>query len=107
MKIIGSDQYYTSVRNLVLLVGRSLDASDVGALLVAWLDELLFAMERDDACMSNVRVDQVSDASMRARVELDSCGDPPDGTELKAATYHQLTVRETPVGWEATVFFDV
>jgi len=85
----------------------ALDASDVGALLVAWLDELLFAMERDDACMSNVRVDQVSDASMRARVELDSCGDPPDGTELKAATYHQLTVRETPVGWEATVFFDV
>src|SRR6266571_163086 len=29
VKIIGSDQYYKSVRNLVLLAGRSLDASDV------------------------------------------------------------------------------
>jgi hypothetical protein len=29
VKIIGSDQYYKSVRNLVQLAGRSLDASDV------------------------------------------------------------------------------
>jgi len=29
VKVIGSDQYYKSVRNLVLLAGRSLDASDV------------------------------------------------------------------------------
>jgi putative ABC transport system permease protein len=29
VKIIGSDQYYKSVRNLVLLAGRSLDSSDV------------------------------------------------------------------------------
>jgi putative ABC transport system permease protein len=29
VKIIGSDQYYKSVRNLVLLAGRPLDASDV------------------------------------------------------------------------------
>src|SRR6185436_12176341 len=29
VKVIGSDQYYKNVRNLVLLAGRSLDASDV------------------------------------------------------------------------------
>jgi putative ABC transport system permease protein len=29
VKVIGSDQYYKSVRNLVLLAGRSLDSSDV------------------------------------------------------------------------------
>src|SRR5436190_1304879 len=29
VKVIGSDQYYKSVRNLVLLAGRFMDASDV------------------------------------------------------------------------------
>ena len=30
-----------------------------------------------------------------------------EGTELKAATYHQLSLTEGPEGFEATVYFDV
>jgi SHS2 domain-containing protein len=52
-------------------------------------------------------VESVSEQGLKAGVELAECDPVPEGTELKAATYHQLSVRPTEDGWEATVYFDV
>jgi protein archease len=85
----------------------TLAATDVEALLVDWMNELILLTEEGKACLAGVRVDEVEEDGLRARVDLVECDQVPEGTELKAATYHQLAVRQSDGGWEATVYFDV
>jgi SHS2 domain-containing protein len=84
-----------------------LEAMDVEALLVDWLNEIILLTEEGKACVGDMDVETVSGERLQARVGLVECGQPPEGTELKAATYHQLTVRQLAMGWEATIYFDV
>ncbi|HYT79427.1 MAG TPA: archease [Actinomycetota bacterium] len=83
------------------------EASDIEALLVDWMNELILLTEEGKACLGGVQVDVVGEDGLRARVELTDCGSVPEGTELKATTYHQLAVRQSEGRWEATVYFDV
>ncbi len=83
------------------------EASDIEAVLVDWMNELILLTEEGKACLGGVQVDVVGEDGLRARVELTDCGSVPEGTDLKAATYHQLAVRQGEGGWEATVYFDV
>lgn len=83
---------------------------DLEALLVAWLNELLFASEINDALYTRftVRILPPSgsddDYALRAAI----AGLPGRGplAHIKAVTYYGLAVRQTPDGWEATVTFD-
>jgi SHS2 domain-containing protein len=84
-----------------------LEPSDIEALLVDWMNELILLTEEGKACVADVRVHGVSEEGMQARVDLVDCDLVPEGTELKAATYHQLSVRPTEDGWVAVVYFDV
>jgi SHS2 domain-containing protein len=82
-------------------------APDVEALLVEWMNELLFRFERDDRCLVSTTIREFEDTQLLADVDFLPCIHAPEGTELKAATYHQLSVRKSGTGWEATVYFDV
>jgi SHS2 domain-containing protein len=82
-------------------------ASDIEALLVDWMNELILLTEEGKACVAAVQVDTVREDALQARVDLVDCDPLPEGTDLKATTYHQLSVREVADGWEATVYFDV
>ena len=84
-----------------------LEASDVEALLVEWMNEVLFALENDEACLAAVRVQNVRERHLTAEVDVGLCSSVPEATELKAATYHQLSIRRGDTDWEATVYFDV
>jgi SHS2 domain-containing protein len=88
-------------------VSVQLQATDVEALLVEWMNEVLYALEEDEACLHSVRMTEVGETQLRADVELSDCEGAPEATELKAATYHQLSVRRRDSEWEATVYFDV
>jgi SHS2 domain-containing protein len=83
------------------------DATDIEALLVAWTNELILLTEEGRACLGRVQVDSVGEEGLQGDVQLIDCDPVPEGTDLKAATYHQLSVRETARGWEATLYFDV
>jgi SHS2 domain-containing protein len=85
----------------------ALDASDVEALLVDWLNELILLTEEGKACLVGVQVDQAGENGLQADVHLVDCDPLPEGTDLKAATYHQLSVRRTEKSWEAIAYFDV
>jgi SHS2 domain-containing protein len=85
----------------------ALDASDVEALLVDWLNELILLTEEGKACLVSVQLDRVDDDGLQAEIHLADCDPLPEGTDLKAATYHQLSVRRTEKSWEAIVYFDV
>jgi protein archease len=84
-----------------------LGPADIEALLVDWMNELILLTEEGKACVADIRIETVTDEGLQASADLVECGSPPEGTELKAATYHQLSVRQTDDGWVAVVYFDV
>ena len=73
----------------------TLTAGDPAALVVAWLNELIFAFDVDQLVFARFEVHTTSDRSLEAL----GVGEPfdPDrhrlGTGVKAATYHELDVR--------------
>jgi SHS2 domain-containing protein len=87
---------------------------DLETLLVAWLSELLFHSEMQDALWTRFQVRVVQAApdtretdpqwALGARVQ----GIPGRGhlAHVKAVTYYQLSVAEVDERWEATVTFD-
>jgi SHS2 domain-containing protein len=85
------------------------EAPDREALLVSWLDELLYLHEAEDAVFAGVAVDRADDTSLSARVRLAPRGDRElEGVGVKAATYHRVQVAEEPTGgWTGRVYLDV
>jgi SHS2 domain-containing protein len=84
-------------------------ASDLESLLYAWLAELVAIAEADHFVFRRAVVSFADSSRIRATVY----GEPLDrgrhhsGTHIKAVTFHQLHVRETPDGWSAQVFLDL
>jgi SHS2 domain-containing protein len=73
-----------------------------------WLAELLFIHETEDVLLSKFTVEHRGNA-VDARV-IGQKIDPEKHllkTEIKAVTYHMLTVREEGERWHANVLFDV
>jgi SHS2 domain-containing protein len=83
-------------------------APDPGGLLVDWLNEVLWLREVRQAWLAGVQVDRVGDGAAVGSVTFSS-GDPaPDGTFVKAVTYHRLRVEPDPSGgWLIEVYLDV
>jgi SHS2 domain-containing protein len=80
-------------------------APDRCALLVDWLNELLYRAEAEWWIPVEVVVETASDCEVRARVR----GVPVDTapTAVKAATLHGVSVGTGAAGLEATVILDV
>ncbi len=114
-----ADLFTTSARGMFALLGGEseaapstethvvrLDAVDTEALLVDWLNELLYLAERDQlTAYTQVSFDVLTPTSLQARV----VGSPVETfrTYIKAATYHNLAVRLTPTGYETEIVFDI
>ena len=82
-----------------------LEARDRNALLVDWLNELVYLAERDKRLYGAAEIDHVSDRELSARVfgrEL-----PYLRLHVKAATFHGLDIREGPGGLTAQVVLDI
>ena len=89
-------------------VAVQVSAPDPGALLVDWLNEVLWLAETRQAAVTGVRVERVGAAVASGSVVLDSGGPAPDGTFVKAVTYHRLRVEPDPEGgWLVEVYLDV
>jgi SHS2 domain-containing protein len=84
------------------------EAADRPALLVAWVDELLFLHESEDAVFGAFDVDGVTDERLRARVLVSARGDRDlEDVGIKAGTYHRLRVEPEGGGWLAQIYLDV
>ncbi len=83
--------------------------SDREALLVNWLNEVLYWMDGERLAFCGFRVSEVT-ATAVSGVAL---GEPRDPARhrakliVKGVTYHQLQVAETPQGWRAEVYLDI
>lgn len=84
------------------------DADDLGALLVYWLEEVLYLQDARDAVIGHVRLDSVDGGRARGSITIADRGDAAlEGTAVKAITYHQLDVARADAGWVAQVYFDI
>jgi SHS2 domain-containing protein len=82
----------------------SVEAGDAGALLAAWLEELVFLAEHDGLIAQTAR--RVEPASGRLSAEVTGRRGRPSHL-VKAVTYHRLAVAPVDGGWRATVVLDV
>lgn len=85
----------------------NLQSSDVEALLVDWLNEIVFIQESNDATFTSVEVTGVRDDRIAGELFWADNAKQPAGTAVKAATYHQLSVRKEGESWTARVYVDV
>jgi SHS2 domain-containing protein len=88
------------VRQLV-----KIEAPDCNALLVDWLNELIFLSERDKQIFQDVRVTRASEQALEAVVGGVEMDDPQ--LPVKAATFHGLNVERGPKGYAVDVILDV
>jgi SHS2 domain-containing protein len=85
----------------------AVEASDLGALLVYWLEEVLYLQDARDAVVREVTIDEVTPTTARGRVTIAPRDEELEGTAVKAITYHQLSVERADAGWVAVVYFDI
>jgi SHS2 domain-containing protein len=78
---------------------------DTEALLVNWLNELIYHTEIDGVVFSEFQIDSFQPTGLRAMARGSK------GIELKkqvkAATFHNLRIASTSNGYEVTLVFDV
>ncbi len=85
------------------------EAGDREALLVAWLNELLYLHEVEGFAAAEFAIKHLSGTTLEAEVwgeKVDRARHPLVG-HVKAATYHLLRVQPEADGWEAQVVVDV
>jgi SHS2 domain-containing protein len=78
-------------------------------LLINFLREILYLYNGEHWLLKKLHIVRISEKGLEAEAR----GEPLDGRrheifkEIKAVTYHQAQVRQSPAGWTARVIFDV
>ena len=80
-------------------------SSDRAALLVDWLNELIFLGDIDRWLPRDFSIDRITDTEIAARASGVTLEWAP--SRVKAATFHGLQVQDVPGGLEADVILDV
>lgn len=78
---------------------------DREALMVNWLNELLFQQETKHETYQKFKVTTLTDTDLTATI--DGALTQPLTKFIKAVTYHDLEIQETEAGWQATIVVDV
>ncbi len=78
---------------------------DYESLLVNWLSELLYLQETRGETYAQFTVERLTPTALRAKIQGAPSG--PLNKFVKAITYHDLKIEQTPEGWQATVVVDV
>jgi SHS2 domain-containing protein len=83
-------------------------AVDNAGLLVAWINELLYMQEAEDAVFGAFDVKRVSDGALEAVVRIAPRAERElEAVGVKAATYHRLRLERGSGGWTAELYLDV
>ena len=78
---------------------------DGESLLVSWLNELLYLHESEGLGFAQIEIQHLDETSLQARVT----GAPTQQwlKDIKAVTYHNLSIQENESGLEVTLVLDV
>jgi len=86
-----------------------LSGSESAILLRDYLHELLVLFDRDQRCATAVDVSVFDDLHFKAAIETQLVDTERSiwHHEVKAITYHELNIRKTAEGYEATLILDI
>jgi SHS2 domain-containing protein len=87
----------------------SVEAPDLEALLVAWLNQLLYLYDVEGFLGRDFTIIRLTPETLKAQA-VGEIYDPArhvGKTAVKAATYHRLEISRTEDGWRATVILDL
>ncbi len=93
-------------------VSIRVEADDLEALLVRFLSDLVYRKDADRLLFGTFRV-RVAEETARCRLEASVSGEPIDPvrhdlrSDVKAVTYHRLSVAKDDAGWTATFVLDI
>ncbi len=85
-----------------------LRAHDREELLIAWLNELIYVFETEHLLFNQFKIKELTDNNLRA-----ACGGQKIDNkteiyrEIKAATYHMLSIENQTAGLTANIIFDL
>ncbi len=82
---------------------------DFPDLMVRWLGEILYLFEGENFIVHSIQIKSISPIQLKSILSL--TGFEPEYhevlREIKAVTYHQISVDKANDGWEARVIFDI
>ena len=84
-------------------------APDREALLINWLNELIYLFEVKEMLFNRFDITTITDTNLKATGygEKINLAKHELKTQVKAATYHMLKIEQNDGGWKAQVIFDV
>jgi len=85
------------------------EGEDFPDLMVRWLGEILYLFEGESLIVNSIEINSISPIRLKAKLGLNKF-DPEKHEiirEIKAVTYHQISVDKVNDGWEARVIFDI
>jgi len=87
----------------------NVEAPSKEELLVSWLDELLYSFYTKNIIFYSFNIAFLSDTKLSAKVSGRHVGDNRNRlkTEIKAATFHNLEIKESSEGYNVDIVFDV
>ncbi len=85
------------------------EGEDFPDLMVRWLGEILYLFEGENLILHSVEIKSISPIQLRSTLTLTSFEPEHHQVlrEIKAVTYHQISVNKSDDGWEAKVIFDI
>jgi SHS2 domain-containing protein len=80
------------------------EGPDAESLLVAFLSELVYCQEQENLAFDEFKLEV---KSKTLKVEMEGAQIASIAKAIKAVTYHNLQIKETELGFETTIVFDV
>ena len=93
----------TAIRDVLV------EGEDLPDLMVRWLGEILYLFDGENLIVNSIEIKSISPINLKSKLELTNF-DPEKHEilrEIKAVTYHQISVDKVNDGWEAKVIFDI
>ena len=86
-----------------------LEAPNTEELLIAWLDELIYNFYTKAIIFSEFKISELGRTKIKAEAIGKHIGDRKSRlkTEIKAATYHDLKIKEKDKIYEVKIIFDI
>jgi SHS2 domain-containing protein len=85
------------------------EGEDFPDLMVRWLGEILYLFDGENLIVNSIKIKSISPTKLKSILTLTSFEPEHHQVirEIKAVTYHQISVDKTKDGWQAKVIFDI
>lgn len=87
----------------------SLQGEDFPDLMVRWLGEILYLFAGEKLIVNSIEIKSISPIQLKSTLTLSSFEPEHHQVkrEIKAVTYHHISVDQVNDGWQARIIFDI